>query len=237
MKKVIMTGCPRSGTTALCTLLSHDPGVFISNEVGSFSWDKELFEDRAKIAATKNYVKWLLDLKRIDREDFLEKISYSPKEYSEIIGKEYGLEVVGDKLPGYLNYLEDIYKQNRDAYFLITLRGVRHFVTSSTNHYANGTRSIWARETITEAQDLWVKNNSKLLEDVGKIIPMGAKVLLLRYEDIGPDIDQTIKRISDFIGYEINVVNPRGGFEAPNRPLRNFNLSSQAQFLMDILGY
>jgi hypothetical protein len=237
MKKVVMAGCPRSGTTALCTLLSHDPNVFITNEVGNFSWDGSGFKDRLASSMDKTYIKWLLDLKGIDRDDFVEKVSDDCKKYSETISKEYGLEVVGDKMPGYLDSLKDIYHENKDAYFIMTLRDVRHFVTSSTNHYANGTRTGWTFETIEEAQRFWVVQNSKMIADLGIILPKGAKVILSRYEDIGPDIDQTIKRFSDFIGYDIQVDNPRGGFEAPDRKLRKFNLSSEAQFTMDLLGY
>tara|TARA_R110000824_G_scaffold112318_2_gene261405 strand:- start:193 stop:906 length:714 start_codon:yes stop_codon:yes gene_type:complete len=237
MKKVVMTGCPRSGTTALCTVLSHDPRVFISNEVGNFSYGKDNFGDRVKYALSKEYVSWMLDNKNISQDDFLDKVSGSRQEYCSIIHNEYQQEVVGDKLPGYIECLLDIYRENPDAYYIITLRSVQHFVTSSNNHFAAGKRNIWTFETIDEAQKYWVEQNSNLIVDVGQMIPQGAKLILIRYEDIGPNIDQTIKRISDFLGYEIKVHNPRGGFEPPHRPIRKFTPSSQAQFLMDILGY
>ena len=237
MKKVIMTGCPRSGTTALCTLLSHDPNVFITNEVGNFTWEENVFPERLNEVSSRYYIKWLLDLKKIDQKDFINKLSKNPTRYSEIIHEEYGIEVVGDKMPGYINSLYDIYHANKDAYYIITLRGVQHFVTSSTNRYNKGVRAGWTFETVAEAQKFWVLQNCKMIEDVGKIIPFGANLILIRYEDIGPDIDQTIKRISDFLGYKIKVDNPRGGFDPPPRQLKKFTPSSEAQFLIDILGY
>jgi hypothetical protein len=237
MKKVIMTGCPRSGTTALCTLLSHDPNVFITNEIGNFAWEADEFKYRIQDRAYEHHVDWILNLKGIDKDDFIAAVAEDPANYSQVIHERYNIPVVGDKMPGYTESLHDIYHANRDAYYIITLRSVQHFVTSSTNRYHNGNRAYWAFETIEDAQKFWVLTNCKMLENVGKMIPFGAKLLLVRYEEIGPDIDQTIKRISDFIGFEIKVDNPRGGFTDPQRKLKRFTPSSQAQVLMDILGY
>jgi hypothetical protein len=238
MKKVVMTGCPRSGTTALCTLLSHHPDIFITNEMGNFSWGRDAdFSERVKFSIDKEYIDWILKDKGIDKADFIEKVSPASEEYCETINREYGLEVVGDKLPGYITPLLDIYNENPEAYFIITLRGVRAFVSSSTNHHAAGVRAGWTFETIEEAQEFWVIQNSKLLENVGQMIPRGAKVILLRYEDIGHDIDQTLKRISNFLEFPVELTNPRGGFDPPFRPHRVFIPSVGAEFLMNILGY
>ena len=237
MKKVIMTGCPRSGTTALCTLLSHDAKTLITNEVGNFTWDKELFEDRIKESVNKHYINWALDLKNINKEEFVQAVKDDPTKYCENINDKFGVEIVGDKLPGYIDSLCDIYHANRDAYYLITLRSVQHFVTSSNRHFARGERSGWTFETVNEAQKFWVSVNCKLLEDIGRIIPFGAKLLLVRYEDIGLDIDQTIKRISNFLYTDLKIDNPRGGFDPPKQRLKQFTPSSEAQFLMDIFGY
>jgi hypothetical protein len=237
MKKVIMTGCPRSGTTALCTLLSHDPDTLITNEVGNFSWEQDSFIDRLNKIVNKHYIEWALNLKNIDKEDFVENVKSDVTRFAENISEKYSIKVVGDKLPGYINSLYDIYHANREAYYIITLRSVQHFVTSSINHYNKGVRTGWTFETITEAEKFWVATNCKLIEDIGKIIPFGAKIILIRYEDIGPDIDRTINKISLFLGHEFKISNPRGGFDPPNRRLKQFIPSSQAQFLMDVFGY
>jgi hypothetical protein len=237
MKKVVFTGCPRSGTTALCTLLSHDKDILITNEVGNFVWERDSFSDRIDKMIEKQPIKHALSLKDINPYDFADKVRIDPAIYCDNVNEAYGIEIVGDKLPGYGPLLKDIYHANRDAYFLITIRNVRHFVTSSTNHYNAGRRMDWCFETIDEAQKFWVDTNAKMLENIGSIIPLGAKILLIRYEDIQLDIKQTLKKISDFLYHEIKIENPEGGFKDPIRELRKFNLSDEARWLMDLVGY
>lgn len=236
MKKIIMAGCPRSGTTALCTLLSHG-NCFISNEVGNFVWDEDSFPERVKDCAEKYYLNFLLEMKNISKKSFIETVGSSPKEYCENISDKYGIEVVGDKMPGYIEHLVDIFNENRDAYFVITLRDVRHFVASSTNRFNAGERSGWCFETIEEAQKFWVTQNLNMLNGVHHILKNKGKAILVRYEDIGKDIDQTIKRIEDFIHYKLDVPNPNGGFIEVNRKFKPFNPSDSAKMLMSLFGY
>lgn len=236
MKKVIMTGCPRSGTTALCTLLSHGD-CFITNEIGNFIWPEDGFAERAEACVEKYYINFILNIKGIDKADFLEKIKDDPKTYCETISKEFGIDIVGDKLPGYLNALPDVFNENKDAYFLITLRSMEHFVSSSVNHFNKGNEADWCFEKVSDAENFWVEQNLKLIEGVHHILSKKGKVLLLKYEDIGVDIDKTLLKIDQFLGAKLEVPNPEGGFVTVNRKFKDFTPSYQAKFLMDMFGY
>lgn len=236
MKKIIITGCPRSGTTALCTLLSHGD-CFVTNEIGNFIWPEEEFEDRILQSADNYYVKYLLNMKKIDRDDFIAKVKDDPKTYCETINENYGIDIVGDKLPGYLNSLPDIFNENRDAYFIITLRSMQHFVASSINNFNKGRDMDWCFDKITKAENFWVENNLKLLEGVHYILSKGGKAILVKYEDIGLDIDKTLLKIDKFLGVELNVPNPDGGFKEVHRKAKSFIPSDQSKMLMDLFGY
>ena len=46
-KEIIITGSPRTGTSALCSLLYHSEGVMIANEVSAYHRNKNALKGTA----------------------------------------------------------------------------------------------------------------------------------------------------------------------------------------------
>ena len=173
---MLITGCPRTGTSALARTLSTHPQFCIFNEYQLFSqnqnfniWEyiqkpkkdnpppKKISPDMASLRtkirqeiphpATNEITKnWLFDT--LDPE----------------------VAIYGDKMPyNYLARIHDIVNQYPEVKFLITIRDGRAVVASQIRKFnlaiENGiTPSPWMKSTVEEAEYLWLRSARKWLE-------------------------------------------------------------------------
>jgi len=73
-KDIIITGCPRTGTSALSSLLYHDENIFIANEMYAYHFNgKEVFQGRVDME--NPHLSRARELKNISREDVIYLIS------------------------------------------------------------------------------------------------------------------------------------------------------------------
>ena len=113
------------------------------------------------------------------------------------------LDVYGDKMPWrYLADMHEIADRYPEAKFLVTLRDGRDVVVSQLRHHAsclkNGlTPEHWMQPTVEKAEYLWLRSARAWLE-LGSEPP--APCLELRYEQAAQSPEIVAKNICDFVG-------------------------------------
>jgi len=124
MKKIIITGTMRSGTTALSTMLSYSPNILIMDELGLFHADGQNYHNRKgkKIKnVTNRKVLACKGLTEADIDNF----------YVGNFENKGNIEFFGDKFPDYChsnpgviggNNCKNIVKNHSDAYVIFTYR-------------------------------------------------------------------------------------------------------------------
>jgi hypothetical protein len=79
-KDIIITGCPRTGTSALSALLYHNENIFIANEMYAYHFDgREIFQGRVDME--NPHLSRAMELKNMSKEDVLFLISQAREKY------------------------------------------------------------------------------------------------------------------------------------------------------------
>jgi hypothetical protein len=220
INKLIITGCPRSGTTAIMKLLNTHSQIKITQELSSFN--PFLSQD---VIIEKSKDKLINDLIiEHGSPGFYDHLDYS---------------IVGDKLPDYClpNYHESLLSQ--DLKYVFCLRNCRGFVDSSVRHFNLGLRSAWNFETYKDASCMWFNYNKSMLDFMFKLRP--DQFILMRYEDAVLDIEEYLKRISKICNFPIKLQNPFKDYYPvrvkAGKDIKLNDLSLHAVKLMEIFGY
>jgi hypothetical protein len=156
MKTIIITGCPRTGTTALTSLLYHSSNALVTNELATFHPNKQ--------ELLKNLNKPLNE----DNTRALELKGWSKEQLQDFIDhkfKDSRIELFGDKRPDYccnhynMHYLIKTYP---DAFFIFTHRDpcatVYSFLKRSQDEPQKS--ADWYAETAEEAINKIIKWNT-----------------------------------------------------------------------------
>lgn len=241
VKEVIIGGCPRTGTTALAALLSHDPKTLIMNECTNYTWGINKFPDRLERLFNSMDFLASISLKGITR-DIFEEYADRPRELPLLLAEKFGFEVVGDKCPHYVQekIMNNILSLERDIKFIMTIRDCRAVVASSIRNYIIGSTEPWVTGDIKEAIQMWVDFNESLL----KYIEEGREILLIKYEDAVSDVYNTIETIGGFLDYKFSIDDPEGGYHAVHLydwknelPDIDRFIDGRARELMVLFGY
>lgn len=242
MKKVIITGCPRSGTTGLANLLSQDKQTLITNEVGNFTYN---LDNTLSIMLARKYeesvFRSFLQLKGIGEEYWKSSKFYENQSYCETLANDYNLSVIGDKWPDYLFHLNDVEMMNNgleDFYFIFTIRSCRHFINSSTSGYNKGLRNVWNFYDKRDAEKYWLKYNLKLIESIQTLQQKKIPHCVIKYEEYNGYGDCILRRLSKLINHKFKVCRDRcleSYFFAGNEI--DCELSSDTEAIMELLGY
>ncbi len=246
MTKIIIMGCPRSGTTALRDLLNTQHNTYLCNELAFYSNDKQVnfmkrLDGKWWKAFSEDCIKDGIDpdkFRSYIREDKLKSIEFLHHQ---------GYEIVGDKFPSYV--LPKYHTQMLDAEpngtkFIFCIRDCRAFISSSLRHYKNGSpRKHWVYCTIHEACAHWVQLNRGLIQLTHKL--SSKNYIIVKYEDAVHDKEKLLKRIhkltnnkwygrikdaSDY--YPVNVDAWKTEY-----PKIDHHLSEDALRLMELYGY
>lgn len=234
MIEVIMTGCYRSGSSALAELISHDPGVFIMNELVSEIWGTGFPEHVDECLEKNESLINQLSRKGIAPDDFRKAVVGYQKTSFEQLSRSFGFPVVGDKLPDYVFNLEKILNKRPAAKVIFTVRDCHSYIESALRNYEKGERARWTTDDPVKAELIWLTHNTELLKWAAKL---GQNCFVARYEKTVKDPGLALNRISQFLGYTINVENPSGGFHEVEREKVKYPISYRTQQLMELLGY
>ena len=209
---LLITGCARSGTTALARLLSTHKGICICNEY-SLYWPPVLEEsvwhrlegmradnpppEKIAVDGQKFWTEYRTELPNpVSDEDVREWLfqkSQSP------------LAVYGDKMPYlYLDNISEIVARFPKVKFLLALRDGRAVVASQIRQYRlaieNGKQPMrWMCQKVSEAESIWLRSAQKILE-IRDSAP--APYLEVRFEDATRAPSETAKNISEFVGIQ-----------------------------------
>lgn len=200
-KEIIITGCPRTGTTALCSLLYHSSRVLITNELALYHPDKEAPRKRMRLPLD-SHVKRALELKNwsIERlEDFRQgNLSDST------------IDVFGDKNPDYclnpamINY----FTTNQPCdYYIFTHRNPCAIVASFLRRSARekDVQATWYSQTAEEAANKAVEYTRNWTT---YFYPKVDKKKIVIYEDHCEDVNNLIQELNEFLGITLDIHKP-----------------------------
>lgn len=240
MKELIICGCPRSGTTALAALLSHDKKTLVMNECGNLVWDKNKFKDRLKAKSKeKLFGRWLRE-KNINPTYFINNYYRYPRLMLEMLAYDYSFEVVGDKCNEYI-LPENFNRINHtNRYYIFTVRDCRDFVASSLTNYSQGVREQWTFDNVESACECW----SNYVEAIINTCTYNNKIKykMLKYEKWCDRPEQLVLSLSRFMDYDFKIPNPRGGWHPVHlgrwkQEIPDIKLTPRAHKLMEELLY
>ena len=203
---VALTGCPRSGTTALGQMLNRTPDVFCGDELSLFT----LFEDPAfggrfleitdALPADGRFAagygpyadgqRTVFGLNHIDLQALRGAIGPNATgiDFLRVLFAHMGEPptVICDKMPAvYLDNMADLAKNYPEMRFIIALRDGRAVLASQLRRHkadqmAERQSPHWAWPTIERAQYLWPQMIRSMLSGIKRIEP--ERVFFVRYE-------------------------------------------------------
>jgi len=209
---LLITGCPRSGTSALAHLLSTHEQICIFNEY-SLYWppvlEKSVWHRIEGMRLDNPPPEKIADNASVFRREYTQNLPnpVSDREVRDwLFGKaQTPLTIYGDKMPYlYLDNIAKIAARFPEVKFLLTLRDGRAVVASQIRQYRlareRGAEPMrWMCETVAEAEAIWLRSAKKWLE-VRQNPP--APCLEVRYEQATQAPAEIAKQICDFVGIE-----------------------------------
>lgn len=204
MKKIIITGAPRTGTTGLANLLSHSSKVLVTNEVGVFERKEDWYHTRIKdgILNDPTNVEYLKlkglterDINRFFRGDFT---------------NNSGIEFFGDKFPTYCSsgcYCRRLCRNHSDAYFIFTYRNPCATIYSGIKRtkIENDERADWFFDNLENSIERLLMYTSNW---VNHIYPHVNKKLIIDYDHYINNSEQLVRDLSKFLNVDLDINTP-----------------------------
>jgi len=156
MKRCIITGAPRSGTTAMHSLLSFSPNIFLFNELGQYYWPT--YPDAVRVEHTlhpdREEAKAILDHKGVSMRAIRELVeaARSVAEMENMVGTYLGLDMIGDKYPPYIHDIEALMDREPDMHIIWMVRDGRAVLASTLRAMEREVIPPWA---MTEPDETW----------------------------------------------------------------------------------
>ena len=232
MDLVAISGCPRSGTSALCNLLMQDRRIMMFDELTVFScWNSGGVSKRiiSKWLKPDTNFSHLVELSGLDPTEFKKFIDrpghITGKELYAYIEENTVATMFGDKCPeSYVYNTEKLAEQFPKMKFLFSQRDGRGVIAS---HVRKPRSSVPNIET---GANLWVNTTSKGIDMVKK---MPDRCKIIKYEEAVMDPEPMLADMSDFLGLDTVIVN---GINFKNVPYyRPVNLDSWKEEIPDVL--
>ena len=203
MKKIIITGAPRTGSTALNTLLTYSPKILVMNEMAIFDYEPNHYYNchREKINNQYNtkFLKWK-GLAEKDIDDFF-------------IGNfenKGNLEFFGDKFLTYCDteeYCNNLVENHPDAYFIFTYRNPCASIYSGIKRskLQKDEKADWFFKSFEENSK---KLMNKTLNWSALIHPYVKNKIIIDYDHYINNVDLLINDLSVFLDTDLNIQNP-----------------------------
>ncbi|MDA9981495.1 sulfotransferase [Gammaproteobacteria bacterium] len=206
---LLITGCARSGTSALAQALSTHRKFCIFNEYQLYVHRPDAFGTWPHVQRMKHDnhppKKVSSDLAQLNSRMLRE---LPPASNQSTINWLFGLietppSVYGDKMPfQYLRRIHKVVKEYPEAKFLITIRDGRAVVASQIRQYhlaieKGDTPAPWMNPTVREAEYLWLRSAKTWLQLRSR---PPVPCLEVRYEKAVQSPQQLAKSICNFTG-------------------------------------
>ena len=201
MKKVFIIAIPRSGTSWLQGMLATLPEIATVRETH----------------LTDCYLRRLTDRWRQEQEDlapdglkailteaeFYDCIrAFSDRIFDKILTFNPSAEIVLEKTPGNLNFVELLDKLYPDAYFIHVIRDPRAVVASHLALKKEAWSWIQPHQTHVDIAQKWVKAIEKR-DRAAELLQ--ERFLEVRYEDLKRDRNAVLLNISNFLGLNYSL--------------------------------
>ena len=230
---LLITGCVRSGTTAVAEYLSLSPTIITPAEFALYSeWDNPQNYMRVHTMMRARVNNRIFYYKGIHGYSFarrLEKKKTTGRQSLEMIIKHCPDEVVvfGDKLPiTYLDRAEKFLDMFPNLKILVIVRDGRNVMESQVRRAkTDGYDIFWHRKDISLAEDLWLKAMKRTEELENK----SDRILIYRYEDLLTNLPYFRECVSDFVGTDVKMI--ENHFKTPE-----FNWRVEYPDLMNLLS-
>ena len=208
MKKIIITGAARSGTSVISNLLSMSPKIIVTPELGIFHPNQKYAQQRIpEYIANDSRIRDCLEYKNITIDDIN---NFLNGDYS----NRGDLEFFGDKWPTYCTSQEicsHMVEKHSDAYFIFTDRNPcatmysRLYRTIKENNISEHEKDLlkdWYVKSIEEATRNLIKDTSNW---INYIYPKVQKKIIINYENAINNFDSLIAELEDFFGITLDL--------------------------------
>jgi len=249
MKKIIITGVTRTGTTALTTLLSQSSNILVTHELAIFDYNRDFYHKRKR--------KFLLDPNEKDsrcNSRFLKEKGLTEKDIDDFfIGdfKNKGkLEFFGDKFPTYCTtekYCKHLVENHSDAYFIFTYRNPCATIYSDIkrSRIDKNEKADWYFRNLEDSTNRIINYTNNWSNF---IYPNVDKKIIIDYDYYINNVNLLINDLNIFLNTKIDIFEPdkilgntelfdtgfRGLYEHPNPDEYKDNISQeQIDFILD----
>ena len=204
MKKIIVTGAPRTGSTALNTLLTYSPKILVMNEMAIFDYEPNHYYNchRKKVNNQYNtrFLKWK-GLTEKDIDDFF-------------IGNfenKGNLEFFGDKFLTYCHteeYCDKLVKNHSEAYFIFTYRNPCATIYSriKRSKIEKDERADWFFKDLADSCE---KLTNCTTNWYTRIYPHVKNKIIIDYDYYINNVDLLINDLSVFLGIDLGIQTPK----------------------------
>ena len=206
MQPVYLFGATRSGTTWLQNMLGSQPEIVTPQELDLFSSYVAGLHERWRDHLPESEEEWQRHrhkgLPSVFTEDaFIELVrDLVERVYSEVLACKPSASVVLEKVPGYTEYTDLIYRHFPEARFIHLVRDGRD-VAASLARASRGWGRDWAVSSAHRAASIWRAN----IERGRNASTLGAPYLELRYEELrSPDGPAALERAFAFCGVDVD---------------------------------
>lgn len=247
MNKIIITGVPRTGTTALATLLTQSKNILITNELGIFSPNKETY-----IKQKKSFLKEQKDNNHpykgaYANSQFLKDKEFTEQDLDNFFAGDFtncgDIRFFGDKFPTYCTddiKCDHLARNHYDAYYIFTYRNpcavINSFIKKTKVH-----KNEWADWFFNNLDESIQKIIDYTTNWSTKILPHVDKKIIINYDYYINNVNLLLHNISNFLNTTIIIPNVhntkghreifdtsyRGLYEHPNPEDYKTNLSKK----------
>lgn len=220
VEEVIITGCPRTGTSALGALLYHSEGVMITNELSTYH-------------SNKNAISVSLDLVNPHLDRALELKGWSIDNLTDYLSgdfEDHSIKLFGDKNPAYCcdtflpQHLSTTYP---DFKYLFCYRDpcatVSSFLRRSTRE--NDVTAAWYSRCPDDALDIIIKYT---LNWATLLYPKVKNKKIIVYEDYCEDLNRLMQELNKFFGITLTIHEPERIYLPVNVDTWKSDLSAEA---------
>lgn len=223
MKKIIITGCPRTGSTALVYLLNQSKDVLVTNELAVFHYSDQAFNktinnefivnEAIRLAGDKNWnINDIINL----RNGLIENTNF---------------KFMGDKRPDYccgfatMNFLIE---NHQDAYFIFTNRNpcaTAHSFIKRSIKEKNTSADWYALDYDTATNTIVNRTNNWL----NTLYPNVKNKLIVNYDDFVEKPANLVQILENFLGDSLEIKQPESTYCNKNCFEYKLNMSDKEQ--------
>lgn len=208
MKKIIITGAARSGTTVISNLLSMSPKIIVTPELGIFHPDQKWAQSRmSEYIANESKIQDCFKYKNLTIDDINDFLN---GDYS----NRGDLEFFGDKWPTYCTSPEicsHMVEKYSDAYFIFTDRNPcatmysRLYRTNKESNISERQKDLlkdWYVKSIEDATQNLIRDTTNW---INFIYPKVENKTIINYENAINDFDSLAAQLEEFLGATLDL--------------------------------